>query len=111
MSNLPAPRDPNLLPSYQEAMRPYAQEVHLLEVALRARVSDDFLRATPPAYALSLRLADTELLAVTEGGTILGELELEPQALRLVSRLLESGKPLMARFAPPRQVELWLGEI
>lgn len=111
MSNLPAPRDPNLLPSYQEGLRPYAQEVLLLEVELVPLASSEFLLATPAGYRLNLRLQGDELLVLTEGGTALGVLRLEAQARLLLTRLLETGKPLFAKFSPPRQVGLWLGDL
>ncbi len=111
MSNLPAPRDPNLLPSYQESLRPYAQEVLLLEVELAPLASSEFLQATPAEYRLNLRVQGGDVLALTEGGTALGRLQLEAQARQLLTRLLETGKPLFAKFSPPGQVGLWLGDL
>lgn len=107
MSNLPAPLDPNLLPAYREGLRsPYSQDIFLITLEFTPSASLDFIQAIPQDHRLELRLREGALQAVTEGGTCLGHLE----ALRseVLVRLLEAGKHLIGKFAPPQQVSVWL---
>lgn len=107
MSNLPAPIDPNLLPAYREGLRsPYSQDIFLISVDLLASASPEFLSATPADYRLELRLREEHIEAVTEGGTPLGRLD--PKRCEVLVRLMEAGKHLVGKFAPPQQVSVWL---
>lgn len=110
-SNLPAPIDPNLLPAYREGLRvPYSQDVFLIALPLLAQASADFLAAVPADHKLELRLKEGLILAVTEGGTVLGSLE-SGQGSQVLVRLLEAGKHLSGKFAPPGEVAVWLMEL
>jgi len=107
MSNLPAPLDPNLLPAYREGLRsPYSQDIFLITLELAVSASPEFIRAIPEDHRLELRLREGALQAVTEGGTCLGDLE--AQRSEVLVRLLEAGKHLIGKFAPPQQVSVWL---
>jgi hypothetical protein len=106
MSNLPAPIDPNLLPAYRDGLRaPYSQDIFLIELELEPLASPDFLAATPADHRLVLRLhSEAGLQALTEGGTVLGNLPANP----VLERLLEAGKPLVGRWIVPQSVGIWL---
>jgi hypothetical protein len=110
-SNLPAPIDPNLLPAYREGLRaPYSQDIFLIQLRLEATASPDFVAAVPLDHRLELRLREQTVEAVTEGGTLLGRLQ-AGEGTQVLTRLLESGKHLIGKFAPPHEVACWLLEI
>lgn len=112
MSNLPAPIDPNLLPTLQHGFRlPYSQDLLLIELPLEATCSADFLAATPAAHPLELKVVGERIQVFTEGGTALGLLAAPPGASILL-RLLEGGKRLAGRFLPETSsVGVWLQEL
>lgn len=111
MSNLPAPIDPNLLPAVQHGLRlPYSQDIFLLELELAPLASSDFVAAVPDDFVLELRLDGERIVALTEGGTALGQLQGQ-DALLVLRRLLEAGKRLTGKFRRPQRVAVWFQEL